>query len=711
MPATRQRGSSAVLFGLPGQDGNFIDGGSSEEVRKVQLHLNPQAQVIDELTPRPPKDKPRGAGRSPGVLRRTTSSDYPPLLSILETVAMEESEEETEEDEEENQAPETAADEQLLTFLAQSTAQQRRKASRRRLQKVDAPRRTLPLLSQDTKAAGLKLAMKRGAAAAEGVDVDALDAAVASAAAEAAPELTSIRAIEFSNGATYTGPGAVRLGIWYPHGRGELALPLFSGLGVNSGAYARGVVYCGMYAWGQRAQHGTLRYPATDARTRAQFKELWKDLEDAPIAALRKRVLGMGVSIDGLRSATDGAEDPRREMINLALSYVSDVYKGTLQPAGSNTDVKTNAHQSQIFEVVDSGQPSPPPPPKLQRHGRGEMWWGGVDEAAWRAHYVGTFEQDRRHGTGVMRWRANDVVVGTDTAGHSRQVPTEYRYEGEWRDGKPCGKGKMTKRRQVQVTGQEEAADERASSQHQKTNVWEESVAVGEWRDGVPVTGTIDEQLHLPRVAEHQDRREAVLSPSSYQGAWGNTKKWRGALARFQSAGRKAMKLSELTPLQHAKRVAGKRLWRLFTQEEKSMALARSMEMLEQAEDQGEEQVYCDERELAAGSLAEADSWWPRRNGKGRRNLPEGGCFRGVWAADFPHGEGKLTLPDGKMIRGNLWNAARPGVVQGKAMVWYADGGSYEGQWDGRYGRHGNGLMQYPGKKPTPPRAGRLLHV
>ena len=95
----------------------------------------------------------------------------------------EESEEELEEAEEiEKESQEAGAHEELLAFLAHSTTQQRRSSPR--------TRRTLPLLSQDTASAGLKLAVKRSAAVEKGVAVDTLDAAVATAAAEAAPELT-----------------------------------------------------------------------------------------------------------------------------------------------------------------------------------------------------------------------------------------------------------------------------------------------------------------------------------------------------------------------------------------------------------------------------------------------------------------------------------------------------------------------------------------
>ena len=77
--------------------------------------------------------------------------------------------------------------------------------------------------------------------------------------------------------------------------------------------------------------------------------------------------------------------------MRLALNFVNDVYKGPVEPAGESTDVFTNAHQSQIFEVVETGRPSPPPPPKLQRHvsspGIGEMWWGGVGELAWQVSH------------------------------------------------------------------------------------------------------------------------------------------------------------------------------------------------------------------------------------------------------------------------------------------------------------------------------------
>ena len=107
------------------------------------------------------------------------------------------------------------------------------------------------------------------------------------------------------------------------------------------------------------------------------------------------------------------------------------------------------------------------------------------------------------------------------------------------------------------------------------------------------VKGKIEEQHVVSPGRQHASASgsaPAVLS-SSYEGAWGKTKSWRGALSRFKSAGRKAMKLKELTPLEHARRLAGAKVWRLYTPEEKSMALARSLEILETAEDEGKEEL------------------------------------------------------------------------------------------------------------------------
>ena len=106
---------------------------------------------------------------------------------------------------------------------------------------------------------------------------------------------------------------------------------------------------------------------------------------------------------------------------------------------------------------------------------------------------------------------------------------------------------------------------------------------------------------------------------------------WRGALSRFKSASKKAMNLKEMTPLQHARRLAG-RAWNVFTAEvrhlllfpcvcfrvsllsislvfrqEKSMALAKSMELIEELIESGVEETYLEKKIPEPGSVEEAD--------------------------------------------------------------------------------------------------------
>ena len=90
-----------------------------------------------------------------------------------------------------------------------------------------------------------------------------------------------------------------------------------------------------------------------------------------------------------------------------------------------------------------------------------------------------------------------------------------------------------------------------------------------------------------------------------------------------------------------------------------------------------------------------------KHSGKGTINYTKGDVFKGEFQDAEPHGIGKMTYKDGRVVEG-IWKNGKivyeGGLADGKPHgrgKWVHSNGIYKGEWkNGKY--HGKGTFKWP---------------
>ncbi|KNC54131.1 uncharacterized protein AMSG_09908 [Thecamonas trahens ATCC 50062] len=282
------------------------------------------------------------------------------------------------------------------------------------------------------------------------------------------------------------------------------------------------------------------------------------------------------------------------------------------------------------------------------RHGRGHIFFPSKD------HYVGSFVEDQREGSGVFRWASGAV------------------YDGEWRANQPHGTGVYTFK-DISYSGEWRAGMRSGSG----TLVYGSITYTGEFRDGLRSgVGTLSSSVSPLRYSGSwlRDQRSGTGSAvfddgSTYEGEWlagephgsgtlvtcGGTRTYIGEFRNGKPWGNGVLSHSS------------------------SRKLAYDGEWVAGAY-HGSGTLVNDDGSVYTGSFEHG-----LQSGSGRLVTPWGYEYDGEWLAGRPHGTGSVLYPDGSTYSGGWISGKR----SGKGTWETPWGHKYVGQWasDVREGR------------------------